>query len=251
MNREMANRSLTPKKVITIYGDRSKYGSYTYFLEERDVLRNGDKYILGAARPMPEKIMADLAREYSAKKDQKLSFEPEIMSENILFAHSAEGNSVVIWWLPAGKRQLNFDKKLKIGPSGVLPHPGLLFVNINKSLYVFSVKDNNRPTKKTNLYNAPFFNVYEDGKICLGTANTGTPTGYYQGEMRRFEIGFFAAEQNHSVGGAGAKTSLPNLWKSLLKKNQFPNTELLPHKTYKNIGDIFSKLIHKHINDGE
>lgn len=50
--------------------------------------------------------------------------------------------------------------------------PALLFVaqKRERSLRVFALPSNSRPQPRTKLYNAPFMNIDEDGKLCLGSA---------------------------------------------------------------------------------
>ena len=48
--------------------------------------------------------------------------------------------------------------------------PMLWFANKN-SLSVFALANDRRPTEKTPLHYAPFFNIYEKGNVCMGTVS--------------------------------------------------------------------------------
>ncbi len=47
-------------------------------------------------------------------------------------------------------------------------HPGLIFVIKSGGVQVFAVKGKNRPTERTKLFQAPYFNVNNAGSICIG-----------------------------------------------------------------------------------
>ena len=76
----------------------------------------------------------------------------------------------MIWYTKAGKRQLYFSENLEI-QSGTAEVPAMLWLATQRSLKIFALSSNRRPTEKTSLFYAPFFNVYENGNVCMGTVN--------------------------------------------------------------------------------
>lgn len=95
----------------------------------------------------------------------------------------ASGLGRMMWWEPPRTRAMFFETSSRNGATftarGTCATPGLVFVANHepKALYVFAVKGNAVPTKDTQLYQAPFFNVWSRGQVCVGNAD-------YPGEDR-------------------------------------------------------------------
>ena len=68
------------------------------------------------------------------------------------------------------QRKLYFSEKLGI-QNGKANTPPLLWIASRNSLFVFALASNHRPTERTELYDAPFFNVYENGNVCMGNVD--------------------------------------------------------------------------------
>lgn len=49
--------------------------------------------------------------------------------------------------------------------------PPLLWLANKQNLVIFALASDRRPTEKTMLYHAPFFNVYDNGSVCMGTVD--------------------------------------------------------------------------------
>lgn len=82
----------------------------------------------------------------------------------------AQSSSLLAWHMPRNKKTLFFSES-----SITVTLPPLLYVyrpamdNSAASLSVFALAANKRPTRTAKLYHAPLMNVYESGKVCLGT----------------------------------------------------------------------------------
>lgn len=256
MNSSTINRRLLPKKVIVIYNDdneRSNYSSASnYFLECRDIKRTSDKYEIGAPVPLAENVLKDIAMTYMKKNPFAIEF-GGLISEHILFGSSVPGRTIVMWYRPSMERVLNFSKSLGIKQKSAVNVPATLYLLINGTMYIYAMMSSERPTLSTKLYNMPFFNVYEDGNICLGSAKVGTKKARtYELEAERFERGFYMAEQNN-ICNTSSKTPLEKLWAQLIKsKAPFPcKKELIQHKKYKTLADLVNNLIGLKSNNDE
>jgi PRTRC genetic system protein B len=114
-----------------------------------------------------------------------------------------------------------------------VPHPALLFAVVQGSWYVFALAKNERPNKTTELQFAPYFNVYDSGGICVGSARV--PQGISSDSIPVWEAAFFESEFTH-VNGNQRKASHPRgeyaLWKELLDGvyRTFPVEYLVPTK---------------------
>lgn len=89
----------------------------------------------------------------------------------------ASGFGRMMWWEPPRKRAMFFETSAHNAATftamGTCPTPGLVFIaNFEpRALYVFAVKGNAAPEMNTPLYQAPFFNVWSRGQVCVGNAD--------------------------------------------------------------------------------
>lgn len=87
----------------------------------------------------------------------------------------ARGLGRMIWWTPPQTRSLFFKKSSHNAETftgrGVCPCPGLVFMANERELYVYAFKGGDAPTRATKLYQAPFFNVWSRGMVCVGNAD--------------------------------------------------------------------------------
>lgn len=87
----------------------------------------------------------------------------------------AIGLGRMIWWTPPKKRPLFFKKSSHNSKTfdgrGLCPCPGFVFMSTERSLYVYAVKGDTAPGQGTALFQAPFFNVWSSGQVCVGNAN--------------------------------------------------------------------------------
>lgn len=244
MYRQIANTKMVPKHVITVYENKA---GYKHYLEARQVLEVNNKFTLGAPCPLSDNIFKEIAGSYMKDNSYDMDF-GGMVPEHIIYADNRLGRTNVIWYRPAMERVLNFSEKLKIPGKSKVKLPALLGAISNSELYLFALMDNERPNGATKLYNAPFFNIYEKGNVCLGTAPVGIKKAKtFQMEVERFENGFFVSEQNHGHVDKCCKTPLVQLWTRLIRsKREFPSkTELIQHKTYKTLDSLINTLTRK------
>lgn len=139
----------------------------------------------------------------------------EILPENVL-SYSPRH---IVWWIPAATRNIFINNRELGKRSGPVPHPPLLFVVANGSWYVFALPTNQRPQAATQLCYAPYFNVYESGSICVGSA--AAPKLMTIESIASWEAAFFQSEFTH-INTSTKTTSHPRgeyaLWKDLLDR---------------------------------
>lgn len=139
----------------------------------------------------------------------------------------------MVWWMPACERNVFFNNKELGKRAAKVPHPGLVFAVVKGSWYVFALASSARPQLDTTLHYAPYFNVYDDGGICAGSA--AKPKGIAAGAIPQWESAFFESEFTH-INGDTKKASHPRgeyaLWKELLdgKYPKFPVEYLVPQE---------------------
>ncbi|MBK4736046.1 PRTRC system protein B [Noviherbaspirillum pedocola] len=147
----------------------------------------------------------------------------------------------LFWWRPAGKSRVFFRCKELGQRAAIVPHPPLAFIVSGNAWYVFALAENKRPTLETELFHAPYFNVYDTGSICIGSANI--PDKLQPGTLPLWESAFFDSEFTH-VNGSVRKVAHERgeyaFWKEMLDGayDEFPTDLLVPQKkTVKNLLD--------------
>lgn len=208
------------------------------YVEYFDIDKNGNPI---NAHPLTEREAKVLAKSLvvNTKKEKRQQFlkSKGILPSNILQINTGE-NASVIWFTKAGKRNLFFGGNLEI-PNGIGEVPAMLWFATERNLTVFALANNNRPTETTLLFYAPFFNVYENGNVCMGTVDVDIKKSASLEEFtQKWEDYFFNSFFSHLMNGHNpSKGNCVNLWKDLIGTgNKFPNKVLKKsNKTLKNL----------------
>lgn len=171
---------------------------------------------------------------------KRMSFIPEA-----LLASSGAG---MVWWRRPAKARVWFNTRqgdALDGKTGLTPQPGLVFAVAGGSWMVWAVKGCDRPTQDTELFQAPYFNVYETGSICVG--NASIPKGVSPDTIPGYESAFFDSRFTHAnvwtknklVKWRGGPTAL---WASLLggRQRTFPERALVA--TGKTVGQVIEEI---------
>jgi PRTRC genetic system protein B len=243
MNDSQTNKRFFPSMAVIVYRDKNQYQPNCY-LEKREIKLVGDKFRMMAPVPMEDDALKEIAKIYTKTRASDIGF-GGLISPHLLYGINKSGITAVMWYRPAMKRSLNFSSQLKIKSSVYVSVPPTLYLVKNKDLYVFALMTDERPDLKTKIYKAPYFNIYEDGRVCLGTARVGNKENTYEKEADRFERGFYMAEQNGGNVDHNCKTPLAKLWNNLIKTTAaFPSKkELIQHPKYKTVGELMQKMI--------
>lgn len=137
-------------------------------------------------------------------------------------------HSKVVWYSKAQIRDLHFSKGLGLtdGPAHV---PAMLWIADRKKLNVYALKSNKRPTLDTEIFHAPFFNLYENGNVCMGTVNVDQDnTDTVELFIKKWEQYFFHSNFSHLIAGHNPiKGNCIQLWEKLISRREKFPTELL------------------------
>lgn len=160
---ERADTSYKLSSAVLIYKSKSSGQAYA---SVHDVQEITGKPVIRPGVPLTEEGYLSLVG--SLKPEDK----PVVqwMDKSIL----AKGMDRVVWWKPPGTQPLFF----KMSPAvegtftghALCALPGLVFMVMNKRLFVYAFKGDQRPTPETQLHQAPFFNVWAKGEVCSGNA---------------------------------------------------------------------------------
>jgi PRTRC genetic system protein B len=186
----------------------------------------GARAAIGAGRPIDRAGLLSCLRELSANAAPKAEFLPETVL--------AVSQDAITWWCKPGMRRVFFDCP-EIGKrSAIVPHPGLVFRAASNGFSVFALHEDCRPVPTSMLHEPPYFNTWDWGKICIGTAHV--PKRIDVASIAGWESGFFESSFTHpNHGGKRVKHCQGEFafWKSMLDGNygeQFPKDALVPMK---------------------
>ncbi len=194
------------QRVILVYGDGSHALATVH--EPRSAPDGGAPY-LGPGRPLSEDFLRTLAEGLGRHA------RAEVLPENVL----ARTPEMIAWWSPAQHRRMFFPtrtEELARLNGRRFPHPPLVFKLRGRQLLVRALAENVRPTEKTRLMTAPYWNTNERGLVCLGT--TRVPPDGSVAAIDGWERGFFESEFTHAYGGARMtkyRGGVLALWKCL------------------------------------
>ncbi|TWI20307.1 PRTRC system protein B [Sphingobacterium siyangense] len=223
-----------PQSALVFY--QTKGSAKDTYVEYFDMDRNGAPI---NAHPLTVREASQLAKALKmAKQEKEPTLKPTgIISNNMLHLDAIKGKA--IWFTKGMKREMFFSQSLEI-PKGIANVPPLLWVANRQSLYVFALKTDRRPTEKTKLYNAPFFNVYENGNVCMGNVDIRIKkTASLEEFTKAWEDYFFNSYFSHLMNSYNPiKGNCVMLWeelinnrgafpKEVLKKNKVTLTELM------------------------
>ena len=224
-----------PKSALVFY--ETKGTNTDVYVEHFDMDKNGNPI---NAHPLTEREAKVLAKALQTEKDKDNAFLKSngILPTNILHINPNKDKSAVLWYTKAQNRQLYFVDGLQI-PNGIAYVPPMIWFANKNSLSVFAIKSDRRPTEKTSLYFAPFLNIYEDGKVCMGSVNISIKNSASVEEFTKaWEDYFFNSYFSHLLGSdSPIKGNCVNLWKDLIQTGKpFPKEVLKKNnKTLKNL----------------
>jgi PRTRC genetic system protein B len=139
----------------------------------------------------------------------------------------------IVWWRRPAPAKVWFNTQDALGQkNGTTPQPGLVFAATAAGWWVWAVKGSERPTPKTRLYQAPYYNVNGGGSICTG--NVDLPDGLGIDSIQGYEAAFWGSRFTHpnihdkrrlSAWPGGAE----KLWLALLagRRRCFPEQALV------------------------
>lgn len=183
-----------------------------------EVIHEGEEARLGTGHLVTPQMLTRLMN------DLGQSTPPEILPERVLMRTA----DTIVWWKPAGQAVMFFsdrggDPMLRKLNGKKYPHPPLVFKTSGSNLWIRALGANQRPTEKSPLYLAPYWNCYDNGSVCTGTMKI--PREKSVTAIEDWEQSFFRSEFTHA-GGAGKRTAYPGgllaMWQTLLGKLQFP-----------------------------
>ncbi len=211
------NHRFELREALLVYGDRQNH-----FVTRHQVQSQGEALpTLGPAQPLTEAFVDSLARSlYGSSK-------AEVLPEHIL----AKGDRMIAWWTPAQRRQMfyqNSEGKAAALNGRTFPQPPLIWRVRSGKLAIRALTENKRPEANTKLAFAPFWNLSDDGRVCLGSMRR--PDNATVTSIESWERGFYESAFTHSNVGrlTRHKGGFEALWGELAgKRKPFPAKMLI------------------------
>lgn len=181
-------------------------------------------------RPLTVREAQSLAKALDTTHQAAKAFlRPEkLLTADILHIDPSQNGSV-LWYTAPQKQKLYFSESLSL-ECGVVSLPALVWKADKKHLCVFALKEKNKPKSNTPLYHAPFFNLYQNGNVCMGNVDVKIKDAAYLEEfISAWQQYFFGSYFSHHIGGhIPMKENLITLYAELMEKDlDFPVDKLI------------------------
>jgi PRTRC genetic system protein B len=212
------NHRFELREALLVYGDRQNH-----FVTRHQVQSHGEALpTLGPAQPLTQAFVDSLTRSlYGSSK-------VEVLPEHVL----AKSDRMIAWWTPARRRQMfyqNSEGKAAALNGCTFPQPPLVWLVTNGDLTIRALPENKRPEAKTKLAFAPFWNLSDNGRVCLGSMRR--PDSATAASIKSWERGFYESAFTHSNVGRLTRHmgGFEALWGELAgKRTPFPRRALIP-----------------------
>jgi PRTRC genetic system protein B len=150
----------------------------------------------------------------------------DVLPEHVL----AKGDRMIVWWTPRCRRQMFYGNSegKAAGLSGrTFPQPPLVWRVDGGDLKIRALMDNKRPGAATKLAVAPFWNLSDDGRVCVGTMRH--PDTASVKSISEWERGFYESAFTHANIGRLTRHAggFEGLWSGLDKRKLFPVETLI------------------------
>lgn len=217
-----------PTKALIVYQSMQQEEKEVY-VEAYDMDQQGRPI---NARPLTTEESEQLSKALKTSHEKHEHFPPSkgLLPGNLLYM-DGDKQGCAIWYTKPRQVQLFFKASLTI-PSGKAWVPALLWKAIKSDLCLYSLQSSNKPTIKTVLFHAPFFNIFSDGRVCMGTVDTDMQdVQSLQEFMQSWEQYFFNSYFSHLLDGYNpVQGNIVQLWQNqMTTRKRFPTDILKKH----------------------
>jgi len=214
-----------PKKAFVVYQPEDPKGQ-TY-IESYDMDKDGRPV---NAHPLSVRESTVLAKALNTSAELNYQYlKPSgLMPGRVLYLNPDTQQGYVIWHTPAMNASLLFQESLHI-PNGKAYLPALVWRATLHDLSVFALKENEELTLETGLCHAPFFNISENGRVCMGSVKMKFKRDdHLEAFMSKWENGFLNSYFSHLFSGhSPVSGNIVQLWQSLIGTDKkFPEKVL-------------------------
>lgn len=211
---ELLMSEYNPMVAIMVYERNiDTHSDGKFYLESHSIGENG-KIMEG--KPLLQETIQDLLD--SLYDEDVINDDIKgIFPQNLLYYKRETRNRYrMVWYRPSEIRFLIHSQPLGI-PSGETWVPPMIYVADGSDLSIFVLASNDRPNLNTRLYMAPFFNVNDQGDVCLGSAKVEKPkVKSYESLMKYWEDLFWLSTFTHVNGEEKLSVDITEFWKGMI-----------------------------------
>jgi PRTRC genetic system protein B len=226
-----------PEKVLKVY----KSGTDAYYIEIHPVYQRKGDYAIGAGQPLTKKTLQKLLGAAIAEEGDHIWWDNPIMPDCLLSFCVEKYKRHILWWRPKRSVDMLFAEKigLKDGPVNI---PAMLFFSHLDKIRIFALKENKRPTLRTNLYAAPLLNAIADNHLCWGNvSNNVHEIMEIDKEIDTWENYLWNSRFSHGGSAKVTKADIITVYKKIAgTKKQFPVSQLIPQSI--TVNDLIKEL---------
>lgn len=214
-----------PVKAFVVY--KKDTAEKSIYVEGYDMDKNGCPI---NAHPLSRRETAQLASALDTSDEVTRKFlKPSGLLPKKVLHLNPEHDGSAIWYTPAQKVSLFFVESLGIA-SGEAFVPPLLWKATKNTLCIYAMDTDKEISEQTVLYHAPFFNLYNDGRVCMGTVKVDIKADcHLEDFIHSWEQYFFNSYFSHLIGNASpVKGNIIQFWQKLMGSDKpFPLKSLL------------------------
>ena len=201
------------------------------YVESYDIGKNGNPI---NAHPLSYRETLQLSSLFQSAEELKTGYlrSRGIMPGKVLYVNP-QLTGFAVWYTPPQEVPLFFAPALGIR-SGRGKVPAMIWKADRNELKVYALKGNRKPCSRTKLYHAPFFNIYQDGRVCMGTVRIAVNEDVrLEDFMVQWENYYWNSYFSHLLSDFNPVTeNIVQLWQAQVSTaNPFP-TQLLKTTNY-------------------
>lgn len=227
----------TPVKVLKVYsGDKD-----SFYIEVHPVYKTKNEYRVGAGVPLTKKTLQKLLGAAMSSDDKSIWWDNPIMPDCLLSFCAEKYKRHIMWWRPKKIINMTFTEKFSL-KDGPIHMPAMLFFSHLDKIRIFAMKENKRPTLRTNLYAAPLLNSIAKNELCWGNvSNKVHEIMEIDKEIITWENYIWNSRFSHGGSAKVTKTDIIPIYKRLIGTDkQFPLKELVNEFIF--VNDLIKEL---------
>ena len=211
------NQRFELRDALLVYGDRQR----SFVTRHQVMLHKNAPPTLEPAQPLTVTFIESLVHSLYGGSTA------EVLPEHIL----AKSDRMIVWWTSGCRRQMFYqDSELKAAELNgrIFPQPPLVWRVEGGDLKIRALIENKRPAAETKLAVAPFWNLSDDGRVCLGSMRH--PDAASVKSISDWERGFYESAFTHANIGrlTPHEAGFEGLWSGLAdKRKRFPVETLI------------------------
>lgn len=221
---DIFNETYLPVKALVIH--QSQQEAANVYVEAYDIGSSGKPV---NAHPLSVKETIALAESLNASSELKNDYLKckGLLPDKVLYIHPAT-HGFAMWYTLEQEVDVLFKEHLQI-PCGKAFVPPLIWKADKNNLQLYAIKTQGKPSIKTPLFRAPFFNLYEDERVCMGTVEMGMDKiDCLEDFMAAWERCYWGSYFSHLIGEISpVEGNIVQLWQQQVNtEKKFPQDVL-------------------------